>query len=527
MQSTQLPAVDTPGPTDMPPFHSILFRSPVDHAASVEGSPAALADLHLDQVEQSLRRQFAQHDPGALFTTLLPDADAVEYRQEVFRDLAHEGVLVAIRSFSRAMDTRLEALVEAERSRHPLQKQSLSLEVVKAYCDATRELAESLTPLALTSRALQGLRRTLTALVDSESFTAAEATSSALLEESAAVRYAVRFRGSRVTVTRYDGQPDHGADVRAAFSRFQQDAPATSAGGESGTLQLSGVDSQILDGVAALHPELFAARAAFLACQGGHVDPAVERFHREVQFYLAWCELIRPLRDAGLPFCLPVVGKVAGAVAVEGGFDLALALSAVRDGRSVVGNDFELSGRERMLVVTGTNNGGKTTFARMVGQLFHLVALGVPVPARYAQLPLADRIFTHFEQEESSATQAGRFTEELRRVDAILQDATAASVVILNESFSSTNLSDALQVATRVVRTLLERGCIGVYVTFMDEIANLSDQTVSMVTQVLPEDPATRTFTLERAPADGRAHAWAIAEKYGLTRERLLARMRP
>lgn len=526
MQTTPQPRSSAPDPTgDVAPFHSILFRTFEDEPDPAPGPTSHLADLHLDQVEQSLREKGAPHDLGAIFTTSLLDADAVEYRQDVFSDLAQQDVMGAIRSFSLAMDARLEIVEEVRHSHHHLQQQSLSLEVIKAYCDATSTLAATLGSITLTSRALRGLRRTLISLVNSEPFTTAEETVAALRQETAAVRCTVRFRGPRVTVTRFDGQADRGADVRSAFARFRQGVPGTSAGTEAGSLRLSGVESQILMGVAALHPELFAARAAFVAQHGEHVDPAVGRFHAEVQFYLAWLELIRPLRDAGLPFCLPRVERVAGAVTVEGGFDLALAMSSVAAGRSVVGNDFALSGSERMLVVTGPNNGGKTTFARMVGQLFHLVGLGVPVPGRHAQLPLTDAIFTHFEQEERSSTQAGRFLDELQRVRAILQDATGSSAVILNESFSSTNLSDALQVATEVVRALLERGCIGVYVTFMDEIASLSDQTVSMVTQVVPDDPATRTFTLERAPADGRAHAWAIAEKYGLTHERLLARM--
>lgn len=506
-------------------FYGLLFDRP-HPTGDTDEEPPFFADLHLDQVVETLLVDRQEYSLSPIFYAPLPDEDAVTYRHEIARDLQKDDVASAARTFSERMREMRAHLDAAGKLKYPRQKQRWFLDAAVLYCDAVVALAERLDALDLTSRGLRAFRDYISRYVSSESFVALHGESRRVRDGLTGVRYAVHVKGTRVRVSRFAGEQDYSAAIEDTFARFRQGPAKDHRATFHDLAQMSHVEARILDFVAQLYPDEFGALDAFCTSHAQYLDGTISACDRDVQFYLAYLEYIQPFRSAGLRFCYPAVSPVSKEEGVRDAFDIALAGALLDRGSRVVCNDFALHDPERILVVTGPNQGGKSSFARMFGQIHHLARLGLPVPGTEATLHLPDRIFTHFEKEEDPATLRGKLEDELTRIHGILEAATGNSVIVMNESFASTTLNDALAVGRAVLERITALGALCVYVTFVDELASLNDSTVSTVSGVEPDNPAVRTYRIERRPADGLAYAAAIAQKYGLTYEALRTRVR-
>jgi hypothetical protein len=512
------------GPRDRP---SVLFDRPEDRVDAAQAEAASFfVDLNLDQIVGAVTANWAEYDLTPFFYFPLQRLDAIRYRHEVFQDLENPTLFGHLRSFAQRMRDVRVYLALTNKLYHRFHKEGWFLHAVEVYCDAVKQMAADLATVPLKSRGLVAFRDRLSTYAAGSDFTSLHDEARALVAALADVDYCVLIHGDSFTVRHYDLEADYSTEIEETFEKFKQGAVKDyRVKYRYAPEDMNHIEAKILEFVGRLNPDLFSRLVDYCARHANFVDETIALFDREIHFYIAYLEHIAEFKRAGLPFCYPRVSSTSKHVYDRDGFDLALAQKLIGTKSSIVCNDFELSGEERIIVVTGPNQGGKTTFARMFGQLHYLASLGCPVPGREAQLFLFDQLFTHFEREEKVENLRGKLEDDLVRIRAILRQTTPQSIIVMNEVFTSTTLQDEIFLSRRVIAQLNELDLLCVWVTFVDELASFSEKTVSMVSTVVPDNPTLRTFKIVRRPADGLAYALAIAEKYRLTYDRVKERL--
>lgn len=506
-------------------FCSILFLGEDMPRTEPSEDPSFFEDLNLDQVADALLAGRETYNLRPFFRMPLQDVDSVVYRHEIFRDLEQGPVFEAIATFAESMRIIRDALDATAKLYYTHERERWVVDASSRYCQAVTNLSSELNRLPLASRGLLALRTFLADYQKSSEFRGLVADIDQIREKLAAISYAVLIDGNRLTVRDPQNEGDLVAAIHETFARFRYGAPKSYLLKFSDRLGMNGIEAKVLEFVARLHPDVFGELDRFAEQHSEFIHPIVRQFNREVQFYLAYIEYARIFEAAGLPMCYPDVRIDNKTVHADDAFDVALARRLIEAGEDVVCNSFELHGNERVFVVSGPNQGGKTTFARTFGQLHYLAALGCQVAGRGAAAHLFDAIFTHFERQEDPMALRGKLEDDVIRIHEILEQATPNSVIILNEIFASTTARDASVLGRQVLDRVLELDALCVCVTFIDELSTLSEKTVSMVSLVNPANLDVRTYKLARRPADGLAYAVSLAEKYSLTYGQLRARL--
>jgi hypothetical protein len=245
------------------------------------------------------------------------------------------------------------------------------------------------------------------------------------------------------------------------------------AGSGGSTFELADRDDAGLDALVRWRDQALAPVAAVLVQAGEDLERLLTELRDELAVLVAAVNLAARLQAAGQPTCLPEVvapgaAGVGPVLAFEGLVDPALALTVRAE---VVGNDLDLDGAA-LTLVTGANQGGKSTLLRSLGTAQLLLQAGLPVPAvRYRGQPVG-AVHTHFGREEDRDLARGKLEEELERMRVTAEVLRPGDLLLLNESFAATNEREGSELALGVIRGCLDAGVRVVAVTHLFELAD-------------------------------------------------------
>lgn len=305
--------------------------------------------------------------------------------------------------------------------------------------------------------------------------------------------------------------------------------------------RFSRLEEMIFEKLQTKKPAIFESLQTFYTKYSDNSFEDICELKVEAEFYIKFSELVCRMERLGLKFCKPEISNSPrGNTKIQGLFDLSLALQMIADGKSelstnIVCNDLSFDDEGDIFIVTGPNKGGKTTYIRSVGIAQILFQAGCFVPALKAEMDIMDAVHTHFPEEETLGIDKGRLGEEAERVSVIINSSTPKSLVLLNETFSSTRSIDGYFLGRDVIKILMKIKCKGIYVTHFGELADDIDalnqevqdgsRLAGLSADVEDTDgmglTGKRTFRIKRMRPIGLGYSRDIVLKHGLSSEQI------
>jgi hypothetical protein len=249
-----------------------------------------------------------------------------------------------------------------------------------------------------------------------------------------------------------------------------------------------------------------------LAQSTDHILSFCATLRWEMGFYVGCLNLHDALKRSGLATALPeALPQAPRRLGARGLYDICLGL---RIGADVVGNDLEADGRP-LVMITGANQGGKSTLLRGIGLAQVLMQSGVFVAADSYRASIVGRLHTHFRREEDATMESGKLDEELARMSQIVDDAGGGDLVLFNESFASTNEREGSRIARQVVDGLAEANIAVVFVTHLYDLAHGLAEADHNGLFLRPQrlEDGRRTFRLIEGTPEPTSHGRDLYEK--------------
>ena len=252
----------------------------------------------------------------------------------------------------------------------------------------------------------------------------------------------------------------------------------------------------------------------------------------EIEFLIEGASLIKRLSERGVTLCNPeIIESDSNSFTADGLINPVIALKTTGE---LIPNDLVFDESAMLYVITGPNRGGKSVLTCATGHAFAMAQVGLPVCAESCSMTVCDMILTHFPAGSEDTVEKGRLGEECARLDAMFDAVTKNSLVLLDESLSSTGSYEGAYIGAEVLRGFSMAHLRGIFSTHLHDLAagveSINAECVPLgggrIDNLVAEvNEGQRSFRILRKTPDGKSYARDIAEKYGLSGEKIMAKL--
>lgn len=479
----------------------------VDKPAVEQETDSRYIDLNINQIADAVSNNWGS-DVSRFYAIFPDDAEAEKYRRDIYMEIESTGLYEGLCD-AQALSVRV-AQMAAERAKYveKLQKTLSHVHEVRLYCEAADELRAMLADKSFTSKGLNWLQSSIEKYTSDTKYVAMRDEANELCAAIDRLKLTFVYENDRLQVSVSEEECDAaGISVDTPFHDYRDP---------------DGLEFALYVQLTDKRPKLFRELKSFYGDYENYQEEWLMQFYDEVTFYLSYMRFERYMGDNGFTLTMAKVSENEPMKA-EGLYDLALAVANIKRKRPVVSNEFIYDNDEQFFVLTGPNQGGKTTFARSLGQLVYLTKLGLKVPAQSANVHYFDDLLTHFSVEESIETGRGKLMEELVRLKPMM-NMSGKNFVVINELFTTAANYDACIMGRRVLQHFIANGCCGIYVTHLSELLEGTDHATGLCAQL--DEQGVQTFKILRRVMEYNNVAAAQMRKYRLSYEELAKRLK-
>ncbi|MCR4625862.1 MAG: hypothetical protein K5795_07855 [Lachnospiraceae bacterium] len=510
------------------------LNSIIDLKEPVKGltEPVFFLDLNIDQI---LERVTGGNRKIRAFYEYFPlDKECTLYRRMIYRDIREKGLFKVFSEFEERYTEFRELERKKKETRVSVQRPVWNIYAIKLYTETLMKLLKELEETGPESEGIRALKEYLAHTVGEKAFCEMHDKSVELTKELEGLNVTATYEKGRVQVDIKDKDLNEDVDeddenyknyhiYEEFLDTFDAENPKEFVNPFETVEELTSFEQEVVKIVSKRNPEWMKKTEKLYEDCSNFEDESFFRLYEELPYYLSFYSFEESMKKRGMIFCEPEEDE-AKYISAEGLYDLALACVNYEKGKPVVSNDFYYSDKDLFFVLTGPNQGGKTTFARSLGQLMYFSKMGLDVPAVKANVHYYTDLLTHFSVEESVETGRGKLMEELVRLSPMMKYAKDNAFVVINELFTTAANYDAIIMGKNVLDHFVNQNCHGIYVTHLSELCDTDSHVAGLSAQL--DENGIQNFKILRKSVAYEGCAENQIKKYKLDYSSLQGRLK-